>query len=49
MSFIFGCLMAAMAFFSWHADTQAKKVVVMLVVMTISLIFGVMAARGFEL
>lgn len=48
MSIIFGFTMGCMAFINWHADTQAKKAVVMLVVMTVSLVFGGMAARGIE-
>lgn len=48
MSFLYGILLGGMAYLNWYADTQGKKVAVLIVTATVSLIFGGLAARGVD-
>ena len=48
MSFLYGMLLGGMAYLNWHADTQGKKVAVLIVTATVSLIFGGLAVRGID-
>lgn len=46
MAFMYGLLLGGMAYLNCHAVTQGQKIAVLLVVSTISMIFGGLAARG---
>ncbi len=47
MSIMYGVIMALLAYVNWHADTVTKRLVLQLLVATISLVFGVFAGKGY--
>lgn len=49
MSIIYGCIMGLLSFVNCYADSRAQRTALLLVVAAVSLIFGVMGAKGYIL